>query len=129
MIGKSCSRSHKQLLWLIYQNHSFFYREIQSTEHAFCRLTPSFNWNRSFSFSIARLPSWKKKIRLKIISLYLTRRIDLTSWWRMGNSIVPHLESAKKTGVCSLCGKGLSEVRHFGRLCIFGTNYITKKMV
>ena len=28
----------------------------------------------------------------------------------MGNSISPHLESAQKTGVCSLCGKGLSEV-------------------
>jgi len=28
----------------------------------------------------------------------------------MGNSLAPHLESAQKTGVCSLCGKGLSEV-------------------
>jgi len=27
----------------------------------------------------------------------------------MGNSIAPHLERAQKTGVCSLCGKGLSE--------------------
>lgn len=27
----------------------------------------------------------------------------------MGNSIAPHLESAQKTGVCALCGKGLSE--------------------
>lgn len=28
----------------------------------------------------------------------------------MGNSLSPHLESAQKTGVCSLCGKGLSEI-------------------
>lgn len=31
-------------------------------------------------------------------------------WITMGNSLAPHLESAQKTGVCSLSGKGLSEV-------------------
>ena len=31
----------------------------------------------------------------------------------MGNSLAPQIENAKKTGVCSLNGKGLKEVSFF----------------
>ena len=31
----------------------------------------------------------------------------------MGNSLAPQIENAKKTGVCSLNGKGLKEVNFF----------------
>lgn len=56
-------------------------------------------------------PFWTLKFHRKLKRFWTTPIQSLQISQRMGNSISPHLENAQKTGVCSLCGNRLSEVR------------------
>lgn len=92
------------------QENKDTYLEIQSKEHVFFRQTPSWNCNRSLK-QPGYQAFWTLKFHRKLKRFWTTPIQSLQISQRMGNSISPHLENAQKTGVCSLCGQRLSEVR------------------